>query len=45
MKAGPKVTMKMDGKMNKTKGNTSFTVVLAARSSARWRRCVRNVSE
>src|SRR5439155_1256482 len=33
------------GKMQKTSGNTIFTPVLAAASSARWRRLVLSVSE
>ncbi len=32
--AGPRITTKMAGKMKKTRGNRSLTVVFAARSSA-----------
>ncbi len=41
MAAGPIVTTQIAGKMQKTSGNTIFTPVLAAASSARWRRLVR----
>ena len=43
--AGPIVTTQMAGKIQNTSGNTIFTPVLAAASSARWRRLVRSVSE
>ena len=43
--AGPMVTTQIAGKMQKTSGNTILTPVLAAASSARWRRFVRSVSE
>src|SRR5664280_1568379 len=43
--AGPSRTMNMLGKMNKTSGKTSFTVVLAAISSASCRRFMRIPSE
>ena len=43
--AGPIVTTQIAGKMQKTSGNTIFTPVFAAASSARWRRLVRSVSE
>ena len=39
------VTTQIAGKMQNTSGNTIFTPVLAAASSARWRRLVRSVSE
>ena len=45
MAAGPMVTTQIDGKMQSTSGNTIFTPVFAAASSARWRRFVRSVSE
>ena len=45
MAAGPMVTTQMDGKMHSTSGNTIFTPVFAAASSARCRRLVRSVSE
>src|SRR5262245_57703919 len=45
MAAGPMVTTQIAGKMQNTSGNTIFTPVLAAASSARWRRLVRSVSE
>src|ERR1019366_6617432 len=45
IKDGPSATTKSEGKMKKTRGKTSFTVVFAARSSAFWRLCVRMVSE
>src|SRR5205085_3833794 len=45
MAAGPMVTTQIAGKMQKTSGNTILTPVLAAASSARWRRLVRSVSE
>src|SRR5947207_8075357 len=43
--AGPIVTTQIAGKMQNTSGNTIFTPVLAAASSARCRRLVRTVSE
>ena len=43
--AGPMVTTQIAGKMQNTSGNTIFTPVFAAASSARWRRLVRSVSE
>src|SRR5271156_17456 len=43
--AGPKITLIMAGRMNRTSGNRILTVVLAALSSARSRRVVRMVSE
>ena len=43
--AGPIVTTQIAGKMQKTSGKTILTPVLAAASSARWRRLVRSVSE
>jgi hypothetical protein len=43
--AGPIVTTQIAGKMQNTSGNTIFTPVFAAASSARWRRLVRTVSE
>ena len=43
--AGPIVTTQIAGKMQNTSGNTIFTPVFAAASSARWRRLVRSVSE
>lgn len=36
--AGPSVTTNKEGKMKKTSGNTSFTLVFAACSSTFWRR-------
>src|SRR5437867_9033880 len=45
MAAGPIVITQIAGKMQKTSGNTILTPVLAAASSARWRRLVRSVSE
>ena len=44
MIAGPRITTNMAGKMKSTSGKTSLIVVLAAASSARWRRLVRSVS-
>src|SRR5688572_11476569 len=43
--AGPMVMTQMAGKIQVTSGNTIFTPVFAAASSARWRRLVRSVSE
>ena len=43
--AGPIVTTQIAGKMQNTSGNTIFTPVFAAASSARCRRLVRSVSE
>ncbi len=43
--AGPRMTMKMAGKMKNTSGKSSLTEVLAARSSASWRRFWRRDSE
>ena len=43
--AGPIVTTQIAGKMQNTSGKTILTPVLAAASSARWRRLVRSVSE
>jgi len=43
--AGPNVTRKSEGKMNKTNGKTSFTVVFAACSSTFCRRWVLRLSE
>ena len=43
--AGPMVTTQIAGKMQNTSGKTILTPVLAAASSARWRRLVRTVSE
>ena len=43
--AGPIVTIHTAGNMQNTSGKTIFTPVLAAASSARWRRFVRSVSE
>ncbi len=42
---GPKTTKNKEGNIKKTSGNTSFTVVFAACSSASWRRWVRSTSE
>src|SRR5688572_5059641 len=44
MSAGPRVTTYIAGKRKKTSGNTSFTPIFAARSSAFWRRLVRLTS-
>ena len=43
--AGPNVTTMMDGRTKTTRGGTILMVVLAACSSARWRRSVRSESE
>ncbi len=45
MTAGPRVTTHSAGKMQTTSGKTILTPVLAAASSARWRRLVRSVCE
>ena len=42
--AGPRITTNIAGKTKKTSGKISLIVVLAAASSARWRRLVRSVS-
>src|SRR5262245_8206597 len=44
MIAEPRITTNIAGKMSSTSGKTSLIVVLAAASSARWRRLVRSVS-
>ena len=44
MTAGPMHTMYTAGNTQKTRGNTSFTPTFFARSSARCRRLVRDVS-
>ena len=43
--AGPRITTKRAGMMNRMSGKTIFTVVLAAASSAIWRRLVLRESE
>ena len=40
--AGPNSTTSSAGKMQKISGNSSFSAILAAASSARWRRAVRS---
>src|SRR5882724_4810725 len=45
MMAGPRVTKMMEGRTNRTRGTIILMVVLAACSSARWRRSVRSESE
>lgn len=43
--AGPRITTKREGKMQSTSGKSILMAVLAAASSARWRRLVRSVSD
>lgn len=45
MAGGPRVTRKIDGKIKKTSGKTSLTVVFAACSSTFCLRWIRSVSE
>ena len=45
MTAGPRIATNSDGKINRISGNNSLMGTLAAFSSARWKRCVRKVSE
>jgi hypothetical protein len=42
MMPGPMSTMNIDGRMQKIRGNSSFTGTLMAFSSARWRRFTRS---
>ena len=45
MSAGPRMTMKSDGKMQPTSGNSILIGAFAAISSARWRRSIRSCSD
>ena len=45
MMAGPRMTMKSDGKMHPTSGNSILIGAFAACSSARWRRSMRSCSD